>query len=133
MIKKLVSMALAFTMMFAFTACSSQTDEEKAVIGLWNATHVQMGEEMSVLPSAYCALEVKKDNTASISISNNETGGADVEQLTWETSETTEGGMYTYVFTNSAGGTLAAAYSRDDNALVVISSEESSIIFEKVK
>lgn len=133
MIKKLVSMTLAFTMLFSFTACSSQPEEEKAVTGLWNATHVQMGEEMSVLPSAYCALEVKEDKTASISIANSETGGADVEQLTWEYTETTEGGMYTYTFTNSAGGTIIAAYSRENKALVVISSEESSIIFEKVK
>ncbi len=133
MIKKLISAFMAMTMMLSFTACSDSnlTEEEKAVIGLWNGTAVMIGEEVQALPSAYCALEIREDHTATSSIMNSETGGSDKGEMTWEYSGVEEE-LHIFNMTNSEGGKITAAYSPRDNWLFVMSGPESSILFEKV-
>ena len=130
--KKILSVFMAVVMMMSFVACSSLPKEEKAFIGLWNASYVEVNGELEAVPSAYCAMDVKKDKTAAVSTVGGE-GQVMAEELTWEYAQTTEGGMYVYKMVNTAGGTLIAAYSPEDNQLVLMTSETTSILFEKVE
>jgi len=129
--KKIISMALAVIMAFSMTACSSLSKEEKAFTGLWDAIYIENDGELTSVPSAYCAMEVKDDKTATISVIGAD-GIAVAEELTWEYIETTEGGMYVFDVKNSSGGLLQTVYSPEDNQVVMFTSETTSILFEKV-
>ncbi|MBR5521358.1 MAG: hypothetical protein IKU54_05110 [Oscillospiraceae bacterium] len=129
--KKIIALCLAVIMMFSMTACSSLSEEEKAFTGLWNATYVEMDGTLERVPNAYCALEVKEDKTATISVIG-ENGEVMPENLTWVYVETSEGGLYVYEMTNSVGGIIPAAYSVADEKLVLLTAENASILFEKI-
>ncbi len=129
--KKIISIVLAVIMAFSMTACSSLSEEEKAFTGLWNATYVETDGTLTAVPAAYCALDVKDDKTATVSIIS-ETGEAMAEEMTWEYTETTEGGMYVFDVTNSSGGVLQTVYSPEGDRVVMFTSETTSILFEKV-
>lgn len=129
--KKIISMALAVIMAFSMTACSSLSKEEKAFTGLWNATYIENAGTLTSVPTAYCAMDVKDDKTATVSVIGAD-GIAVAEELTWEYIETTEGGMYVFDMTNSSGGLLQTVYSPEGNRVVMFTSETTSILFEKV-
>ena len=130
--KKIISLCLAVIMAVSMAGCSSLSDEEKAFIGLWNATYIESEGTLTSVPNAYCAMEIREDKTGTVSVID-KTGEAQAEEVTWAYVETTEGGMYVFDVTNSSGGVLPAAYSPDDNQVVMFTSETTSILFEKVK
>ena len=130
--KKLLTFCFTFIMMFTLAGCSSQTEEEKAVTGLWNAKYIQAGEEFVQVPDAYCALEVKEDKTAVMSVIAAEDDVLNGE-MSWAHTGRTDSGMYAYEFTNREGGVLLVVYSPEDELLILISAEDTGIVFEKVE
>ena len=130
--KRIFAVIITFVMMLSIAGCSSQTAEEKAVTGLWNAKFIQAGEEFVQVPAAYCALEIKKDNTATMSVVATAEEVLSGE-MKWSHTGEPDTGMYAYELVNEDGGVLLLVYSAEDEMLILISAEDTGIVFEKVK